>query len=101
MSPVLFLPDEAGYVDMCESGHQVLTVKSVHDAAVARDGVGKVLKEKKRPRHRNIRARVAADSGMNKGTLCGVSFSLIILVLFQNYLYILMFQCYTLRQKNK
>lgn len=36
-------PDEASYVDMCEGGHQVLTVESIHDAAVAGDGVGKVF----------------------------------------------------------
>lgn len=44
---VLFLPDEAGYIDVCESGHQVLTVESIHNAAVAGDGVSKVLKESK------------------------------------------------------
>lgn len=42
---VLYLPDEAGYIDVCEGGHQVLTVESIHDAAVAGDGAGKVLQE--------------------------------------------------------
>lgn len=37
------LPDEAGYVDMREGGHQVLTVEAIHDAAVSWDGAGKVL----------------------------------------------------------
>lgn len=43
----LFLPDEAGYVDVCEGGHQVLTVKPIHDAPVAGDGAGKVLQERR------------------------------------------------------
>lgn len=46
-TPVVVLPDEAGYVDVCEGGHQVLTVESIHDAAVAGDGAGKVLEERK------------------------------------------------------
>lgn len=37
------LPDEAGDVDVREGGHQVLAVESIHDAAVSRDGAGKVL----------------------------------------------------------
>lgn len=36
-------PDKAAYVNMRESGHQVLAVEAIHDAAVARDGVGKVF----------------------------------------------------------
>lgn len=32
---------------MCEGGHQVLTVKSIHDATVAGDGVGEVLQERR------------------------------------------------------
>lgn len=43
----LFLPDEAGYIDVCEGGHQVLTVEPIHDATVAGDGVGKVLKKRR------------------------------------------------------
>lgn len=41
-----FLPDEAGYIDVREGGHQVLTVESIHDATVAGDGAGKVLQER-------------------------------------------------------
>lgn len=37
------LPNEAGYVDVREGGHQVLTVEAIHDAAVSWDGAGKVL----------------------------------------------------------
>lgn len=37
------LPNKAGYVDVCEGGHQVLTVEAIHDAAVSWDGAGKVL----------------------------------------------------------
>lgn len=43
------LPDEAGNVDVSESCHQVLTVEAVHDAAVARNGVGKILREQNIP----------------------------------------------------
>lgn len=39
------LPDEAGDIDVGEGGHQVLAVESVHDAAVSRDGAGKVLQQ--------------------------------------------------------
>lgn len=35
--------DKAGDIDVCEGGHQVLAVEAVHDAAVARDGIGKVF----------------------------------------------------------
>lgn len=40
------LPDEAGYVDVREGGHQVLAVESIHDAAVSGDGAGKVLQQR-------------------------------------------------------
>lgn len=39
----LHSPDEAGDIDVCEGGHQVLTVKPIHDAAVAGDSAGEVL----------------------------------------------------------
>lgn len=39
------LPDEAGDVDVDEGGHEVLAVEPVHDAAVTRDGVGKILQQ--------------------------------------------------------
>lgn len=42
------LPDEAGDVDVDEGGHEVLAVEPVHDAAVTRDGVGKILKRVKK-----------------------------------------------------
>lgn len=45
--PSVFLPDEAGYIDVREGGHQVLTVEPIHDATVAGDGVGKVLQERR------------------------------------------------------
>lgn len=41
--PSWLLPDEAGYVDVREGGHQVLAVESIHDAAMSGDGAGKVL----------------------------------------------------------
>lgn len=45
LHPVPPLPDEAGDVDVDEGGHEVLAVEPVHDAAVTRDGVGKILKQ--------------------------------------------------------
>ena len=45
--PLLFLPDKAGDIDMSERGHQVLTIKAVHDASVAGDGAGKVLRKRR------------------------------------------------------
>lgn len=44
------LPDEAGNVDVDESGHEVLAVETVHNAAVTRDGVGKILRQVKKKR---------------------------------------------------
>lgn len=45
-SPALHSPDEAGDIDVRECGHQVLTVKAIHDAAVAGDSARKVLQER-------------------------------------------------------
>lgn len=39
----LNLPYETGDVDMDESGHQVLTVKAIHDSTMARNSVRKIL----------------------------------------------------------
>lgn len=49
------LPDEAGYVDVREGGHQVLTVEAIHDAAVSRDGAGKVLQAEQSVRVRSLK----------------------------------------------
>lgn len=43
----LHSPDEAGDVDVRERGHQVLTVKAIHDAAVAGDSARKVLQDRR------------------------------------------------------
>lgn len=64
-TPFLFLPDEAGYVDVCEGGHQVLTVEPVHDAAVSGDGVGEVLKERRDEVCHDIRTQVPGKFWMN------------------------------------
>lgn len=45
--PALHSPDETGDIDVCECGHQVLTVKPIHDAAVAGDSAGKVLQKRR------------------------------------------------------
>lgn len=45
--PSLHSPDETGDIDVCECGHQVLTVKPIHDAAVAGDSACKVLQERR------------------------------------------------------
>lgn len=37
------LPYETGDVDMHKGGHQVLAIEAIHDAAVPRDGVCKIL----------------------------------------------------------
>lgn len=42
------LPDKAGDVHIDKGGHQVLAVKSIHDAPVPGDGVGKVLPIKRK-----------------------------------------------------
>lgn len=36
-------PDEAGDVHIDKGGHQILAVKAIHDASMARNGVGKVF----------------------------------------------------------
>lgn len=41
------LPDEAGNVDINKCGHEVLTVKPIHNATMTRDSVGKILKAQK------------------------------------------------------
>lgn len=46
------LPDEAGDVDVDEGGHEILAVKPVHDAAVAWDGVCKILKREREKKKR-------------------------------------------------
>lgn len=43
----LHSPDETGDIDVCECGHQVLTVKAIHDAAVAGDSACEVLQERR------------------------------------------------------
>lgn len=43
-SGAVCLPDEASNVDINKCGHEVLAVESVHNAAVTRDSVGKILK---------------------------------------------------------
>lgn len=53
----VYLPDEAGDVDVNKGGHEVLTVEPVHDASVTRDGVGKVLK----PNRSSTRARMTGS----------------------------------------
>lgn len=45
--PALHSPDETGDIDVCECGHQVLTVKPIHDAAVAGDSAGEVLQKRR------------------------------------------------------
>lgn len=40
----VYSPDETSDVDVHKGGHEVLTVKPVHDASMARDRVGKILK---------------------------------------------------------
>lgn len=42
------LPDEACNVNVNKCGHEILAVESVHDAAVTRDRVGKILKGEKK-----------------------------------------------------
>lgn len=39
------LPNEASNVDINKCGHEVLAVKSVHNASVTWDGVCKILKD--------------------------------------------------------
>lgn len=41
----LCLPNEASNVDINKCGHEVLAVKSVHNASMTWDGVCKILKE--------------------------------------------------------
>lgn len=41
------LPDEASNVNINKCGHEVLAVESVHNAAMTRDSVGKILKGKR------------------------------------------------------
>lgn len=41
------LPDEASNVNIYKCGHEVLAVESVHNAAMTRDSVGKILKGKR------------------------------------------------------
>lgn len=42
----MHLPDETCNVDINKCGHEVLAVESVHDAAMTRDSVGKILEQK-------------------------------------------------------
>ena len=49
----MVVPDEATDVDVGESGHQVLTVKAVHDPTMTWDGVGKVLQREATSHHLN------------------------------------------------
>lgn len=42
----MHLPDETSNVDINKCGHEVLAVESVHDAAMTRDSVGKILEQK-------------------------------------------------------
>lgn len=42
------LPDKAGDIHIDKGGHQILAVKSIHDAPMPGDGVGKVLPIKRK-----------------------------------------------------
>lgn len=39
------VPDKAGDVHIDKGGHQILAIKAIHDASVARNSIGKVLLE--------------------------------------------------------
>ena len=39
------IPDKTSNIHVDKGGHQILAVKAIHDASMARNGIGKVLLE--------------------------------------------------------